>query len=54
MQEIISPYDGVQTRSGREFSRPNKNKVYIGPVVWNEMIPGSLKKCDTLENCKAE
>ena len=62
MQEIISPYDGYDTRSGRAFLRPNVKKVFtgalsfssFGPIVWNEMLPEKLRICENLDIFKTE
>ena len=50
-----------ETRSGREFSRPNINSVKygdrslrnFGPIVWNTMVPENLKQCGSLDLFKA-
>ena len=48
---------GRETRSGTSFLRPNVNTVKrgdrslrsFGPIVWNTMLPESLKKCQSLD-----
>ena len=48
------------TRSGTAFSRPNVSTVKrgdrslrsFGPIVWNSMLPDTLKNCESLEQFK--
>ena len=48
------------TRSGTSFSRPNVSTVKrgdrslrsFGPIVWNSMLPDTLKNCESLEQFK--
>ena len=50
------------TRSGRAFCRPNVNTVYngensvryLGPIVWDEMLPERFKSIQELEDFKRE
>ena len=50
------------TRSSRTFCRPNVNTVYngenlvryLGPIVWDEMLPKRFKSIQKLENFKRE
>lgn len=47
---------GHNTRMGDKFLRPNVNKVYkgvnslrnFGPIVWNTMLPNTIKQCTSL------
>ena len=56
MKDIFSEIER-KTRSGTSFSRPHVNSVKrgdrslrsFGPIVWNTMLPDSLKKCETLD-----
>ena len=49
-------------KSGKDFLRPNVNKVYMGegslrwfgPIVWNNMLPEKLKTMSTMEEFKTE
>ena len=60
MKDIFSEIDR-KTRSGNSFSRPNVETVKrgdrslrnFGPIVWNDMIPDSLKNCETLDKFKS-
>ena len=48
------------TRSGDIFTRPNVDSVKkgdrslrsFGPIVWNVMLPESLKNCESLDDFK--
>ena len=48
------------TRSGDVFVRPhvesvkkgNRSLRSFGPIVWNEMLPERLKKCESLDSFK--
>ena len=52
----------IQTRSKANFSRQNVKSVYkgeqslrsFGPIVWNKMVPESLKTITNLEDFKKE
>ena len=60
MKDIFSEIDR-KTRSGNSFSRPNVNTVKrgdrslrsFGPIVWNDMVPNSLKNCESLDKFKS-
>ena len=60
MKEIFSEVHR-ETRSGTSFLRPNVNTVKrgdrslrsFGPIVWNSLLPTSLKECESLEKFKA-
>ena len=60
MKEIFSEIDR-KTRSGNSFLRPKVNTVKrgdrslrnFGPIVWNDMLPSSLKHCESLEKFKS-
>ena len=60
MKEIFS-MNVRSTRSGTSFSRPNVDSVKrgdrslrsFGPIVWNKMLPTSLKECESLDKFKA-
>ena len=47
---------GPNTRMGDKFLQPNVNKVYkgvnslrnFGPIVWNTMLPNTIKQCTSL------
>ena len=60
MKEFFSQIDR-KTRSGNSFLRPKVNTVKrgdgslrnFGPIVWNDMLPSSLKKCESLEKFKS-
>ena len=49
-------------KAGRDFHRPNVNTVfmgegsvrYLGPIVWNTMLPDSYKSITTLIKFKDE
>ena len=50
-----------ETRSGTSFTRPNVDTVKrgdrslrsFGPIVWNNLLPNSLKECESLDKFKA-
>ena len=60
MKEIFCEIDR-KTRSGNSFLRPKVNTVKrgdrslrnFGPIVWNDMLPSSLKHCESLEKFKS-
>ena len=60
MKDIFSEIDR-KTRSGNSFSRPNVETVKrgdrslrnFGPIVWNDMMPNSLKNCESLDKFKS-
>ena len=61
MKEIFDhKRSGPTTRMGDKFARPNVNKVYkgenslrnFGPVIWNTMLPQSLKLSSNLNEFK--
>ena len=62
MQEIIHQHEGPVTRSQRDFSRPNNNKVLagqgsfrsFGPIVWNEMLPSHIKNQENFDIFKKQ
>ena len=49
-------------KAGRDFYRPNVNTVfmgdgsvrYLGPIVWNTMLPDSYKSISTLIKFKVD
>ena len=50
----------VNPKSNKDFVRPNVNSVYkgewsmrwFGPSVWDDMLPDSYKKIESLESFK--
>ena len=60
MKEIFHLNCGPSTRKGNTFSRPKVNTVYkgdcslriFGPIVWNNMLPETLKSSSTLSEFK--
>ena len=60
MKDIFS-VTSRDTRSGTSFIRPNVDTVKrgdrslrsFGPIVWNNMLPNSLKECESLEKFKS-
>ena len=61
MKEMFSYLSNVKgTRSGDSFARPNVDTVNkgdqslrsFGPIVWNLMLPNSLKACQSLSEFK--
>ena len=62
MKEIFTYISNEKgTRAGDTFARPNVDSVYkgeqslrcFGPIVWNDMLPNGLKKCNSLNEFKA-
>ena len=61
IRELFSCKENSQgTRSGDTFERPNVDSVkkgdrslrIFGPIVWNTMLPESLKACKSLDDFK--
>ena len=62
MKEIFTYISNDKgTRAGDTFARPNVDSVYkgeqslrcFGPIVWNNILPNGLKKCNSLDEFKA-
>ena len=56
MCDLFSISESSTTRTGRKFVRKENKTVFFGkmslssfgPIVWNEMLPESLKQCESL------
>ena len=55
--ELFENYNGRNTRTRRDFYRPNNDTVFkgeisfrsFGPIVWDKMLPSQCKSCENVD-----